>query len=908
MDEIVFKNDLLYAAVGQYYELEKDMKTKVVSKSILVTTVFILFQVLGILPLQAQSEFGAYYTHLNSGEPFEDASQTFEYADLVVRLNDTTKFIFWRASSYRPHLDVSGTKYYVDELVATNGDGPGMRFDRVNAYSWVKLVSSTDTNAVVEWRYRPDFSNIADDSGIVYETYTINSNGNVTREVKHGGAKLKDWLDPNNMTTQTFTLTPGGIGSVNTVKGQRINGPGSAISGSDVKTNYVAAPVKHFRFDEGLSANYDTTYEAIDGTHCDVNGRIALWKYSDISGTCLQFDSYTSDVSLPAADAPSFNGMFSIEAWIAIGAYPLKYGPIAQQSRWKDEKLAAGYYFGVDHLGYLVLMAYVDGGPQRVVSGTTILVNKWTHVMATYDKTTSQMSVFINGNKAGETSIGNSNLIMAPVSDLTIGLNNSILTPSNAVRDWATFPSLFGFDGLIDEVRIYDMSLSPEQVYASYNNLKPTDTEPDMEARNFPADPKGKAADEFKIEYTNLDYHDAWDNLWCKTDNDDVVVTFDEVPIMYASWKGTRFAPVMVTENRKIIGDQSDEIYIDNPPSPPTGCLEHMSDTKTKYAHVRIVEKSPARAVLSYRYALVDVQYNIGNYNPDTGWGTWAEEYWVFFPDGVASRYMRQWNEWFAEPMMFNEPGTRPDDNINIQAVTLVDNKNQTTILDWTNESPDLVVKEQSVIWYNMKSTFKPAIILPKGTGIEVYPEEEVGGPPNTNFWGWNHYPVSQMISDGRVAQSWDRMTHTSMVLPVLPENANNDGYLYSVTNGGATSQTMLQRSWNYAPEIVKMQGGTSSGYQYYWRTYEFHRTDNTMTFNIKASNKQPINNLCFKIYNWGSKAPADLKINGVSQSPGHNFRQGVVIDTSGNYAMVIWVGLTATSNQSFEITVSDAN
>jgi hypothetical protein len=76
VDEIVFTNDLLYAAVGQYYELEKDMKTKVVSKSILVTPVFILFQVLGILPLQAQSEFGAYYTHLNSGEPFEDASQT----------------------------------------------------------------------------------------------------------------------------------------------------------------------------------------------------------------------------------------------------------------------------------------------------------------------------------------------------------------------------------------------------------------------------------------------------------------------------------------------------------------------------------------------------------------------------------------------------------------------------------------------------------------------------------------------------------------------------------------------------------------------------------------------------------------------------------------------------------------
>lgn len=46
----------------------------------LVTTgLIILFLVLGILPLQAQSELGAYYTHLNSGEPFDDASQTVEY-------------------------------------------------------------------------------------------------------------------------------------------------------------------------------------------------------------------------------------------------------------------------------------------------------------------------------------------------------------------------------------------------------------------------------------------------------------------------------------------------------------------------------------------------------------------------------------------------------------------------------------------------------------------------------------------------------------------------------------------------------------------------------------------------------------------------------------------------------------
>ncbi|MHC4465876.1 MAG: hypothetical protein ACYSYW_04905, partial [Planctomycetota bacterium] len=71
-----------------------------------------------------------------------------------------------------------------------------------------------------------------------------------------------------------------------------------------------------------------------------------------------------------------------------------------------------------------------------------------------------------------------------------------------------------------------------------------------MQAREFPVDPKGHSAPEFGIEYKKLRYHDAWDNLWCKTENDDVVIKFDQLPIMYASWKGTRFSPVLVTENR----------------------------------------------------------------------------------------------------------------------------------------------------------------------------------------------------------------------------------------------------------------------------------------------------------------------------------------------------------------------
>jgi hypothetical protein len=147
------------------------------------------------------------------------------------------------------------------------------------------------------------------------------------------------------------------------------------------------------------------------------------------------------------------------------------------------------------------------------------------------------------------------------------------------------------------------------------------------------------------------------------------------------------------------------------------------------------------------------------------------------------------------------------------------------------------------------------------------------------------------------VAQTWDRMTHTSMVLPEMPVEAPDPaGYLYSATKGNPISQDTLQMSWNNAPKIVRMKGGISKGYQYHWRTYEFQKTEKTMTFDINASKKQPIKNICFKIANWTKNASANLSINGITQEQGPNFRQGIVLDTSGKYAMLIWIELTATS------------
>jgi hypothetical protein len=124
------------------------------------------------------------------------------------------------------------------------------------------------------------------------------------------------------------------------------------------------------------------------------------------------------------------------------------------------------------------------------------------------------------------------------------------------------------------------------------------------------------------------------------------------------------------------------------------------------------------------------------------------------------------------------------------------------------------------------------------------------------------------------------------------------------MTDQPATELTALARSWLKAPAVTNLSGGTSQGYNQSHRAYGFTLGAAPLSFQIEATDNNPIQNLCFEIKNWKSRtAKAKLKINGVSQAPGPNFRQGVNIDTDGTYTLIVWVDLTAISLQSFEIT-----
>ena len=102
----------------------------------------------------------------------------------------------------------------------------------------------------------------------------------------------------------------------------------------------------------------------------------------------------------------------------------------------------------------------------------------------------------------------------------------------------------------------------------------------------------------------------------------DIVVTFDKLPGRYVLWHGVGYIPMMVTENGRWYSNEFNETWW-------RGCCEPMSDKKMMFGRVHILEQSPARVVLRWRYPLSNIFYGIyGENNSPLGWGEWAE--WIF--------------------------------------------------------------------------------------------------------------------------------------------------------------------------------------------------------------------------------------------------------------------------------------
>lgn len=872
-------------------------------------------------------EFGAFYTKVNSGQEFEKYSRTGDYADIVVDLGkDDAMFVFWRGSSFLPFLQTPKGKWSVDEIVKRKGDGTEKMPDRTNTYSVTKLIESSARQVVIHWRYLPEFMGGNPQLGVtadkfVDEYFYITPDGKVKRTIKKGSQKVDDWRDTENITVQTFTLTADGIEDSEITDASKSK-PMTSIKGNPVIPNVVADPVAWWKFDE---AKGNTTTETVGNTSLEIAGSKSLWR-KGVSGTALQFDGYYSKIDLPSAKAPKLSGAVTFESWVAIGAYPWSYVPIIQQSDDNEEVLLAkkgseafllgeeeredmekpdatfdfvlqeeddkGYFFGIDGYGNPTFKLRVGGKWEELITDNHLERRTWYHVAATYDKATGLMKVFVDGKKVGEKAVAKTDIELSD-KDIKIaqGKNRRPIRPVRA----NTFSDSYSLDGLLDEIKIYDVALTEEQVAKSYENIaanKELYAEVDMDKRVLP---EGDNKKEFGAYFTHLRFYDIWDNLWRFSNHPDVVVEFDNNPSKFIFWRGVGYIPMLVNDKGQWYSNEFNETWNR---TGGEGCQEPMSDKESYTNHARIIENTPARTVVHWRYPLIDVKHVMANFDEKTGWCDWSDWYYYIYPDGIAVKTMHLWthgerdHEW-QESMAIFGPDQHPEQIINTKnALSMLNLKGREVVYDWINGPPPNVKEPegQCIQYINYTGKYKPVT-------IGDFEWSNVYGGEITEyavFPTWNHWPVSQMPSDGRYATYPDRTAHSSLThVPPTTYKEEKGGptpYYQKLLMEGMLdlkpkALVPLARSWMRAAKLTDLQGAEGA-YEEGQRAYLLNKQADKISFTVDASRQSPIFNLSFVIKGWGDNSDAKVLINGKEA----DCRQGTIRDTDGTQTLVVFI------------------
>jgi hypothetical protein len=656
--------------------------------------------------------------------------------------------------------------------------------------------------------------------------------------------------------------------------------------------------VARWSFDEkeGIVAR-----ESIRGADDKISG---LFRHvNGVVGNGLRFDGETTIITRAAKDAPQLTSALAVEAWVAVNTYPWNWVPILDQRRGQE----AGYLLGIDSFGHLGLQLAVDGKWQSLTSKAQLPLKKWSHIAGTFDGDQG-LRIYINGQPAGDLPVKGS-FTPATGQDLLIGRVREAILPAEWIHP--KFPVWYSVDGIVDELQIYDRSRSAADIAQDFSKVHPTAGD----ALPWPVLPSGPPGPgPFGAYYASLKYDDMWDAPRRVGPDSDVVVRFDQSPIRFVFWQGTNYIPAWVTDNGKWYTDEFMETG--GAPRCPLGeDCEPMSDKQNRYSHVRVLENTDARAVIHWRYGLCEVeQYVCANPDPYTGWTDWADEYYTVYPDGVAVRKGVIWSSnlkkghEFQETIVINPPGTRPEDNINTDALTLANMKGETETYSWA-KPPQRVDRpaDANIQVVNLKSTWKPFQII---SAVHARIRPYTGEKTYSTFEWWNHWPVAQVKSSGISAVAPDKPSHSSLSHLEGPAYARTEDsetkiMMHGLTQKSAADLVPLAKSWLSPPQVdVEGEGFGSNGYDPTQRAFVFTRSDGSSAsvFRsvLRANNDSPLVHPAIVIKNWGGAQPS-LKLDGKAVSWGPDFRFGRV-NTLESVDLVVWMNIESTKPSSIEI------
>ena len=121
--------------------------------------------------------------------------------------------------------------------------------------------------------------------------------------------------------------------------------------------------------------------DEMNGQESEILGKY----YESVPGVinkAVMLDGYSSFIEVTGERVPVLSEEFSIEAWIALGAYPTHLCPIVDNKHDVDIGYHNGYSFNIDALGRLSFKVATRGQTEDLLAPETLPLNTWHHVAA----------------------------------------------------------------------------------------------------------------------------------------------------------------------------------------------------------------------------------------------------------------------------------------------------------------------------------------------------------------------------------------------------------------------------------------------------------------------------------------------------------------------------------------------
>lgn len=706
-----------------------------------------------------------------------------------------------------------------------------------------------------------------------------------------------------------------------------ITGQFSALGSGLLQTAVAAdAPTAWWSFDENVGRQ-----DAILGHHERVPG---------VLGNALRSDEFETTIKCASSSLPPFtSGELAIEAWIAPRAYPWNYCPIVEQ---RDD--TNGFYFGINYQGQLQLFVSLGGKWLRCESqpalpgldetlrfagenassrhraadfgdarpNPSVPLLKWTHVAGslTSDGT---LRLFINGKLAAETKgIGK----FAPANtELVLARTANPVLPLFVARPLANVPRFCSFDGLLDEIKLYNRALNEAEVSGDFQSVRLANPQP-LQPRRMPTAQDLPGA--FGAFYTKFKYDEDWDRTRRFGEFQDVFVRFENNPCTIVCWNGTMY-PIFYPDGGNV--GQTFEAF---ETWDQHGCHEAMMDRQSKYSSWRIVENTPARVMLHWRHALVSVDNYLMHSDPNTGWADWVDDYYTIYPNTVCARRTVLWssnpagNFSYAQDDSVIQPGLMPWDVYETEPISvanLIGQESTETMGQGHHGTKDPTFQQPAVIQrHNFKTQWKPFMIAP--------PNESFSGVwTNNQPWPWylpcwHHWPTAQgidsdgsctFVEDGRPKSScltmgWGYGKINKKAVQ-FTQNSITRFSLIGMTSGTTAALAPLARAYRQPPVASTDSAGfRSDGFSLEENAFQIVRVKNKATngleMTLAASLASPVFNPAFVISNWGDLEVA-VSINSKAVENNDACRVGFR-DTPTGRDLIVWLKFSAESPTRF--------